>query len=227
VVIILPSAIERVMLNKPLGFEAIAPLSTWNNRLGVDYPGVFKALLKVPLAAATANAPSAISAAIDGIFAFRAEEAKRPPAELAWLLTRRALARAMAELTVEAARRHGMPLQDKDGLVAVLDRALDGTEIWIDPAFFDRPADHPIVDAVKPQFHEWLVSLGLNDAEATSVNHRLGAYFTFALRREWAEHAEYAPLEAEFQKYEVRGALSRLSPIRSTGSTSGKIGSFR
>ena len=43
-------------------------------------------------------------------------------------------------------------------------------------------------------------------AEAASVNHRLGAYFTFALRREWAEHAEYAPLEAELKKYENRFA---------------------
>jgi hypothetical protein len=99
-------------------------------------------------------------------------------------------------------------LQEKDELVADLDRALDGTEIWIDPAFFDRPAEHPIVAAVKPQFHEWLVGLGLNAVEAASVNHRLGAYFTFALPHEWAEHPEYAPLESEFQKYENRFAMA-------------------
>jgi NACHT N-terminal Helical domain 3 len=194
------------MLDQPLGFHAKAPLSAWNQRLGVDYPGVFKAALKVAVNVATLNVPGAITAAIDGVFALTIEDAQRPPEELAWLLTRRALARAMAELTVEAARRRGTPLQDKDELVAALDRALDGAEIWIDPAFFDRPAEHPIVDTVKPQFHEWLVHLGLKEAEATSVNHRLGAYFTFALRREWAEHAEYAPLEAEFRKYENRFA---------------------
>jgi Pentapeptide repeats (8 copies)/NACHT domain len=193
-------------MREPIGFMAKAPVSEWNKRIGVDYPGVFKALLKAALAAATANAPGAISAAIDGFFAFGLEDAKRPPEELAWLLIRRALARAMAELTVEAARRHGTPLQDKDELVAALDQALDGANIWIDPAFFDRPAEHRIVEAVKPQFHKWLVALGLNEAEANSVNHRLGAYLTFALRREWAEHAEYAPLEAEFQKYENRFA---------------------
>ena len=112
----------------------------------------------------------------------------------------------MAELTVEAGRRHGTPLQDKDELIAALDRALDGAEIWIDPAFFDRPAEHAIVSLVKPELHEWLMGLGLNAAEATSVNQRLGAYFSFALRREWAEHAEYAPLETELQKYENRFA---------------------
>jgi uncharacterized protein YjbI with pentapeptide repeats len=186
-----------------IGFSAKAPVSAWNKRIGVDYPGVFKALLNAALAAATANAPGAISAAIDGLFAFKVGDAKRPPEELAWLLTRRALARAMAELTVEAARRHGSPLQDKEGLVAALDNALDGADIWIDPAFFDRPADHSVVGAVKPQFHEWFVSLRLNDAEAESANHRLGAYFTFALRCEWAEHAEtYRPIEAAIQKYD-------------------------
>ena len=190
------------MLDQPLGFHAKAPLSAWNQRLGVDYPGVFKALLKAALAAATANAPGAISAAIDGFFAFKVEDAKRPPEELAWLLTRRSLARAMAKLTVEASRRHGTPLQDKDELIAALDKALDGVEIWIDPDFFDRPAEHPILDAVKPQFYNWLMSLGLNAAEATAVNNRLGAYFTFAIRREWAEHAEYALLEAALQKYD-------------------------
>jgi hypothetical protein len=194
------------MLDEPLRFYAKAPVAAWNQRLGVDYPGVFRALLKAALAAATANAPGAISAAIDGFFAFKVEDAKRPPEELAWLLTRRSLARAMAELTVEAGRRHGTPLQDKEELVTTLDKALDGAEIRIDPAFFDRPADHAIVDVVKPHFHEWLTALGLNAAEATSVNQRLGAYFTFALRREWAEHAEYAPLEVEFQKYENRFA---------------------
>lgn len=194
-------------MDEPLGFHAKAPLGEWNERLGVDYPGVFKAVLNATLAAVTANAPGAVAAAIDGFFAFKVEDARRPPEELAWLLTRRALARAMAKLTVEAARRHGTPLEDKDGLVAALDQALDGAEIRIDPDFFDRPAEHPVVDAVKPQFHEWLVDLGLDEAQATSVNHRFGAYLTFALRREWAEHEEaYRPLHAEFRKYDNRFA---------------------
>ena len=102
-------------MHEPIGFMARAPLSEWNKRIGVDYPGVFKAVLKATVAVATANAPGAISAAIDGFFAFKLEDAQRTPEELAWLLTRRALAHAMAELTVEAARRHGTPLQDKKG----------------------------------------------------------------------------------------------------------------
>ena len=49
--------------------------------------------------------------------------------------------------------------------------------------------------------------LGLSQAEAESVQPRLGVYFTFALRREWAGHAgDYAPIDAEIAKYENRFA---------------------
>ncbi len=180
------------------GFYARAPLSEWNRRLGVDYPGVFKALLKAALAAATANAPGAISAAIDGFFAFRVEDAKRPPEELAWLLTRRALAHAMAKLTVEALKQHDRDPDDPEGLVARLDAALDAAEIPIDHAFAERPADHPIVATTAGPFQEWLCAYGLNDAETRSVTRRLGAYFTLALHREWSGHADdYRTLEAK------------------------------
>jgi hypothetical protein len=186
------------MLEQPLGFHAKAPVSAWNKQLGVDYPGVFKALLKAALAAATANAPGAISAAIDGIFAFKVEDAKRSPEELAWLLIRRALAHAMAKLAVEALKRHDREPDDPEGLVARLDAALDGAEIPIDYDFVERPAEHPIVDQVIAPFEEWLRDYGLNEAETHSVTRRLGAYFTRALHREWAGHAEeYRVLEVK------------------------------
>jgi hypothetical protein len=186
------------MIDEPLGFCAKAPVSAWNKRLGVDYPGVFKALLKAALAAATANAPGAISAAIDGVFAFKIEDAKRPPEELAWLLIRRALAHAMAKLAVEALKRHDRDPDDPNGLVAQLDAVLDGAEIAIDHEFVERPAEHTIIDRSVGPFGEWLHAYGLNDAETRSVTRRLGAYFTLALHREWAAHADnYRILEAK------------------------------
>jgi NACHT N-terminal Helical domain 3/NACHT domain len=186
------------MLDQSLGFNAKAPVSTWNKCLGVDYPGVFKALLKAALAVATANAPGAISAAIDGFFAFKIEDAKRPPEELAWLLIRRALAHAMAKLAVEALKRHDREPDDPEGLVAGLDAALDGVEIPIDQDFVERPAEHPIVDQVTGPFEKWLRAYGLNGAETHSVTRRLGAYFTLALHRDWAGHAdEYRLLEVK------------------------------
>src|SRR5919106_1893296 len=132
-----------------IGFSAKAPVSAWNKRLGVDYPGVFKALIKATIAYATGNAPAGLSATVDGFFAFKLEDRPLPPAELAWLLIRRALAHAMARLSVEALAGRVFLGKESDTLIAALDRGLDDAEIWIDPAFFDRPAELPVVDAVR------------------------------------------------------------------------------
>ncbi len=193
------------MDEESIGFSAKAPVSAWNKQIGFDYPGVFKALIKATIAYATGNAPAGLSATVDGFFAFKLQDRPLPPAELAWLLIRRALAHAMARLSVEALRGRLFFHKESSSLIAALDQGLDDAQIWIDPAFFDRPADLPVVEAVRAPFNEWLREcLSLGEAEAASVQQRLGAYFTFALRREWAEHFEtYAPIDAEIRKLET------------------------
>jgi uncharacterized protein YjbI with pentapeptide repeats len=188
-----------------IGFSAKAPVSAWNKRIGVDYPGVFNALIKATIAYATGNAAGGLSATVDGCFAFKLQDRPLPPAELAWLLIRRALAHAMARLSVDALAGRIFLGKESDTLIAALDHGLDDAEIWIDPAFFDRPADIPVVEAVRAPFDGWLRRyLHLDEAKAASVQRRLGAYFTFALRREWAEHSEtYAPIDAEIRKQET------------------------
>ena len=145
------------MMEESIGFEAKAPVGLWNKRLGVDTPGLFRAALKASLSSRTTRRAPSVPRS-NSTAAFKLQPL--PPAELAWLLIRRALARAMAELTVEAAQRHGADLKDKDGLVAALDQALEATEIWIGPDFFERPAESPIVEAVHAPFIEWLSSSG-------------------------------------------------------------------
>jgi hypothetical protein len=88
------------------GFDVEKPVGVWNKQLEVDYPGVFKALLKATIGFWTGNAPTTVSSAIDGAFAFKITDKPLPPAVLAWHLIRRTLARAMAKLTVEARSRH-------------------------------------------------------------------------------------------------------------------------
>jgi hypothetical protein len=191
-----------------IGFSAKAPVSIWNKRIGVDYPGVFKALIKATIAYATGNAPAGLSATVDGFFAFQLQDRPLPPAELAWLLIRRALAHAMARLSVEALGGAGFANnanEKSDSLIAALDGSLDKAEIWIEPGFFERPAEIPVVQAVRAPFDEWLRDcLRLDKARAASVQRRLGAYFTFGLHREWAEHFEtYTPIDAEIRNLET------------------------
>jgi hypothetical protein len=188
------------MIDEPFGLQAKAPLSAWDQRLGVDYPGVFRALAKCAVAYFSGNGAAAVNAAIDGIAAFKLESNLSPP-ELAWHLIRRALARAMAELTVDALTSLDRDPEDPLSLVARLDGALDQATIWIDLDFYLRPADLPIVGAVRAPFGEWLGGFGLVEARVASTTRRLPAYFTFAMHREWAaEPTLYAPIDAELKK---------------------------
>jgi hypothetical protein len=187
------------------GFDVEKPVGAWNKQLEVDYPGVFKALLKATIGYWTGNAPATVSSAIDGAFSFKITDKPLPPAMLAWHLVRRALARAMAKLTLEALRSDRKRPTDAEGMVAALDATLGQTAVWIDRRFFDDPAGAPIVAAVKEPFGTWLKEgFGLSDAQTESVARRLGAYFVFALRREWAVHAaEYALLDAEIKTWDT------------------------
>jgi len=82
-----------------------------------------------------------------------------------------------------------------------LDATLDSTPIRISQDFFDHPAELPIIEAAQEPFKDWLRSFGLSDAEVDSVTRRLGAYFTFALHREWAKDPSfYRPIEQELDK---------------------------
>jgi hypothetical protein len=178
------------------GFDVEKPVGVWNKQLEIDYPGVFKALLKATIGFWTGNAPVTVSSAIDGAFAFKIADA--PPAVLGWHLIRRTLARAMAKLTVEALKAHDVPPDDPEGLVARLDATLDATSVHISQDFFDHPAELPIIEVAQQPFGDWLHSFGLSDAEISSVTRRLGAYFTFALHREWAKDPSfYRPIEQE------------------------------
>ncbi len=183
------------------GFDVEKPVGVWNKQLEVDYPGVFKALLKATVGFWTGNAPTTVSSAIDGVFAFKITDKALPPAVLAWHLIRRTLARAMAKLTVEALKAHDVQPDDPEGLVARLDATLNTTPVRVSEDFFNHPAELPIIAAAQQLFGDWLRGFGLKDAEVGSVVRRLGVYFTFALHREWAKDPSfYRPIEQELDK---------------------------
>jgi len=100
------------------GFDVERPVGAWNKQLEVDYPGVFRALLKATVGYWTGNAPSTVSSAVDAAFAFKITDKLLPPAVLGWHLIRRTLARAMAKLTVEALKAHDVQPDDPEALVA-------------------------------------------------------------------------------------------------------------
>ena len=171
------------------GFSVSRPIGSWNRSLDVDYPAVFSALAKATTYYLSGSTGSGLASTVDALFAFKVSGREPGPAELAWDLIRRALARAMSNLTADALKAHGkddIPHSAKE-LVGRLDSALDDVEIWIDSDFFDRPAALPCIEAVKPAFNDWLAECGIEDADIRMIQDRLGAYVTFALHIVWAE----------------------------------------
>jgi hypothetical protein len=195
-----PTIELAVMPDDPIGFDARKPIGFWNKRLGLEGTGLFKAALKAALGYLTANPAAAVSATIDGAFAIQTKPL--PPEEQAWLLIQRALARAMAKLAAEARQREVFETADVQNLVASLDQGLAKRPVRIGRDFVDHPADHDVLDAIRPGFTEWLTALGLGEIETAHIIRRLGAYFTFSLHREWTtHHKEYVELERTIESW--------------------------
>ena len=181
------------------GFSVSQPIGKWNKSLDVDYPSVFKSLAKATTYYLAGAADVGLPASVDGLFALKLRDRDLGPAELAWDLIRRALARSMSNLTVSALRSHGVEKVPRSAqeLVDRLDSALEEVEVWIDPGFFERPDLLPCVDAVKPAFRDWLAECNIPDPEIRSIEDRLGAYLTFALHSVWAEDSDrFTAIEA-------------------------------
>lgn len=118
------------------------------------------------------------------------------PGELAWLLIRRALTRALFELVGESASLH---LVDVKKTAADLEVALEvvpsAAEIQIDRRFFDRPGDLPLLADSATLLSQWLALAGVGSHVSAAIAERLPAYFVFALNQEWRSNAaQYAPL---------------------------------
>src|SRR4051794_29178555 len=79
-----------------LGFGVTKPISIWNKPLKTDFKALFKTLSKAALHAATGKWPDLAGDLTDAASA--ANLGPDQPAELAWLLIRRALAGALLEL---------------------------------------------------------------------------------------------------------------------------------
>jgi Pentapeptide repeats (8 copies)/NACHT domain len=180
-----------------VSFEIARPVQVWNRRLGVEYPGVFKGLLKALIHYMTGNAGGTLTASLDALASFKIQSQPLEPPVLAWHLVRRALALAMAQLTVERLQDRPEVLRDAEGLVAKLDAVMDATVIRLDRGFFDRPGEIALMEPSMAQFGEWLKGLGLDTTTLHRMSERLPTYFVFALHEEWARHPDlYTPIDA-------------------------------
>ena len=164
-------------------FSAKKLVSVWNQPLQLDAKGVFGALAKGALHGFTGQWAELGGDAADGLAAVGIGSRDAP--QLAWLLLRRALFSAMADLIRESLPEIGESKKDLKEVSRRLDEALESEEVAIDSSLFDRPRDLPLLGIIQSTFAKWLEIFGLKAPAAASVARRLPSYFVLALHTEW------------------------------------------
>lgn len=172
------------------------PVSVWNKPLNADFKALFKALSKAALHGGTGSWTDAAADVNDALTAVGFDD---DPGQVAWLLIRRALTRAMFDLVEEAADRFRPGEHDLETLCDELDLSLEEAELTIDAGFFERPKELPLLTLMAAPFEQWLIGAGLTAAAAADVAARLGSYFVFRLAGEWSESPKrFEPVRQAF-----------------------------
>lgn len=112
------------------------------------------------------------------------------PGEKGYLLVKRALVAAIAELVEECAGRKELREPDASFDTAKLTEVLDATDWVLASDFFERPRDLEILPPLKDALTVWLSAHKLQEPQARAIAERLPSYFVFALRDEWLERPE-------------------------------------
>ncbi len=118
------------------------------------------------------------------------------PGELAYLLIRRSIIRALFELVGESASQLlAETKQDANEVVERMDFSISTQEILIGRRFLDRPSDLPLIGGLQGLLQNWLEGQGIMRRTATTIAERLPSYFVYALNQEWRLNAKsYRPL---------------------------------
>jgi uncharacterized protein YjbI with pentapeptide repeats len=169
------------------------PVPVVRKPLKAEYKEFFKALGKGVAHAAIGKWDELGSDAVD---ALSAVGLTTEPEELAHHLVHRSLKLAVVELVRESASHLSADAkEDSDDLLEQMDFTGLADKIPVDRKFFDRPADLPLLEGMKPILTLWFANHGVGSAAANTIAERLPSYFVYALSQEWRRNLKsYEPL---------------------------------
>lgn len=169
------------------------PKNVFTKPLQADFKELFKALSKGISHTVTGNWEEIANDTVDALSAIGITT---EPEELAFLLIRRSLTKALFDLVGEiSSLQLAETTQDINKLIEQLDFANSIQEVHIDQRFFDRPADLPLIRDIQSLLSSWLESFGIQKSTAEAIADRLPSYFVYALNQEWRKSAKsYRPL---------------------------------
>lgn len=153
--------------------------------LTFDCKEFFKSLGKAALKGLTGNWTEALSELPNLVAAIGIDD---KPEDRAWVLIRRALARAALILLQEYYEVR--KLEARKGLEPDAPIEATSTIFMLSPDFFDHPENSDIIPKVTPAFASWLQGLGIPEARARNIADRLRSYFALAVHNEWRSNPE-------------------------------------
>jgi len=175
-----------------LKLNAKPPISVWNKSLSLDAKEFSKALAK---AAGHGLLGKFDDLADDGVDALEALGLKNGgPEELVFLLVRRALQTALADLLRDS--QSHLPVdgtaQQADAFAQLVEAQI-AQGFSIDRGFFEHPRSLSLLQPIQTALAGWLATQEIEPALAETLAARLPGYFPFALHQEWRKNsARYA-----------------------------------
>ena len=117
------------------------------------------------------------------------------PGELAFLLIRRSITKALFDLVGESASQSlAETKKDEELLIEQLDVSISSNNAQIDHKFLDRPSEIHIIHDVQKFLRKWLEDHDIGAPTAKAIADRFPSYFVYALKK-WRSNAKsYAPL---------------------------------
>lgn len=173
--------------------ETKKPESVFTKPLTADFKALFKALAK-GIGHTVAGKWEELG--VDAVEVLSAIGLATEPEELAFLLIRRSMTRALFDLVGESASSSLKPIAtNEESLLDNWNATLALETLRIDEKFLDRPSDIPIIRELENFLRQWLEVHGMPKPAAKAIAERFPSYFTYALNQEWRQNGKsYAPL---------------------------------
>jgi hypothetical protein len=162
------------------GITPQKPTSIWKRPVKVKFGDLAMSLGKTAIAGAFGQWPEVASGGVDILSALGIQG--NEVAAIAWLLVQRSLLQAMSELTQES-KQELNDEPDFKRLCQQLDDALANNELSLEPNFFTKPKQLPMVAQVQAPFRQWLQSLWLIAATGTGPLRTVALLFCVCSQR--------------------------------------------
>jgi hypothetical protein len=200
-------ASKKARLTNEISMKVSQPRSVWSRAFTFDSRAFFKSLGKAAIKGVAGQWADAISEIPEIAGSFGLETS---PEDRAWILIRRALARATLALFHEYAEANifDRPKHSDAERSSSSDTELQFT---LTSDFFLHPASQ-VVPHLRADFVVWLVGLGIPEISARSVSQRLDSYFAIAIHNEWrSDPKSYEPIRGALESPFVAAAESEVA----------------